>query len=243
MQNRWYWTFKHVLIGPFLRVWNRPHTEGLEKIPATGPVLLASNHLAVMDSFYLPLVCDRQIVFLAKSEYFTTPGLVGRMQAWFFSTVGQYPIDRSSGNAAQDALNAGLEVLGAGDPLGMYPEGTRSPDGRLYRGKTGLARLAFKAMQPVYPVAMINTREINPPGSWIPRPYRVGVKVGDPLDPQDYMQIDDEYQRLRQFTDDLMQRLHQLSGQGYVHHAYAADVKKSLEVGNGYPKGTEPDGH
>lgn len=161
MHNRWYWTFKYILFGPFLRVWNRPFTKNIDRIPSEGPAILASNHLSVMDSFYLPLLCPRQITFLAKSEYFTTPGLVGRIQAWFFSSVGQYPIDRSSGQAAQDALNAGLKVVGRGDLMGMYPEGTRSPDGRLYRGKTGIARLAFESGQKVYPVAMINTRKAN----------------------------------------------------------------------------------
>ncbi|WP_296138217.1 1-acyl-sn-glycerol-3-phosphate acyltransferase [uncultured Corynebacterium sp.] len=240
MHNRWYWTFKYILFGPFLRVWNRPFTKNIDRIPSEGPAILASNHLSVMDSFYLPLLCPRQITFLAKSEYFTTPGLVGRIQAWFFSSVGQYPIDRSSGQAAQDAFNAGLKVVGRGDLMGMYPEGTRSPDGRLYRGKTGIARLAFESGQNVYPVAMINTRKANPIGSLFPRPVRVGVSVGEPLDPLDYMHIEDEYERLRTFTDDIMESLHQLGGQEYVHDFYAADVKAALNEGKGYLRGSEP---
>ncbi|MDU7287269.1 lysophospholipid acyltransferase family protein [Corynebacterium kroppenstedtii] len=240
MHNRWYWTFKYILFGPFLRVWNRPFTKNIDRIPSEGPAILASNHLSVMDSFYLPLLCPRQITFLAKSEYFTTPGLVGRIQAWFFSSVGQYPIDRSSGQAAQDALNAGLKVVGRGDLMGMYPEGTRSPDGRLYRGKTGIARLAFESGQKVYPVAMINTRKANPIGSLFPRPVRVGVSVGEPLDPLDYMHIKDEYERLRTFTDDIMESLHHLGGQEYVHDFYAADVKAALNEGKGYLRGSEP---
>lgn len=240
MHNRWYWTFKYILFGPFLRVWNRPFTKNIDRIPSEGPAILASNHLSVMDSFYLPLLCPRQITFLAKSEYFTTPGLVGRIQAWFFSSVGQYPIDRSSGQAAQDALNAGLKVVGRGDLMGMYPEGTRSPDGRLYRGKTGIARLAFESGHKVYPVAMINTRKANPIGSLFPRPVRVGVSVGEPLDPLNYTHIEDEYERLRTFTDDIMKSLHELGGQEYVHDFYAADVKAALNEGKGYLRGSEP---
>lgn len=240
MHNRWYWTFKYILFGPFLRVWNRPFTRNIDRIPAQGPAILASNHLSVMDSFYLPLLCPRQITFLAKSEYFTTPGFVGSIQKWFFSSVGQYPIDRSSGNAAHDALQAGLRVLERGDLMGMYPEGTRSPDGRLYRGKTGLARLALESGIKVYPIAMINTREANPIGSWFPRPVKVGVAVGEPIDPADYAHIDDDYQRLRALTDDIMEQLHQLGGQEYVHDFYAADVKDSLSRGQGYPEGAEP---
>ncbi|MFD5867697.1 lysophospholipid acyltransferase family protein [Corynebacterium sp. NPDC060344] len=241
MNNPWYKFFKYVLIGPFLRVWNRPTYKGGEKVPDQGAAIMASNHLAVMDSFFFPLVLDRQITFLAKKEYFTSPGIVGRIQRFFFSNTGQVPIDRKSGDAAQDALDAAVKVLDRGDVLGMYPEGTRSADGRLYRGKTGLARVALKTGVKVYPVAMIGTAEVNPIGTWVPRPKKVGVVIGDPLDPADYRDRGDEYACSRALTDDLMKALQDMSGQTYV-DAYSADVKDSLAKGHGYPEGTEPGG-
>ncbi|KAB1502484.1 1-acyl-sn-glycerol-3-phosphate acyltransferase [Corynebacterium sp. 320] len=240
MQNRTYWWLKHVFIGPFLHVWNRPFARGMDKIPSDGPAILASNHLAVMDSFYLPLMSPRQLTFLAKKEYFTTPGFVGGIQKWFFSSVGQVPIDRSDKDSQDAAMATALEVLKKGDPLGMYPEGTRSPDGRLYRGKTGLARIALQTGVPVYPVAMINTHKVNPIGSWIPRPLRCGMIVGDPIDPADFADQGDEYAQARALTDRIMEELAALSGQEYVADFYAADVKKSLEAGHGYPAGSEP---
>lgn len=241
VNNRWYHFFKYVLIGPWLRIWNRPYFDGGAKIPEKGAAIMASNHLAVMDSFYFPLVCERQLTFLAKQEYFTTPGLVGRIQKFFFSSVGQVPIDRTSSDAAADALRAALKVLERGDLLGMYPEGTRSADGRLYRGKTGLARVALKSGVKVYPVAMMDSNRANPIGSWIPRPARVGVRIGDPIDPADYAGAGDDYAAARAMTDDIMSALQALSGQDYV-DAYSADVKESLAAGNGYPEGTEPGG-
>lgn len=240
MRNRTYWWLKNVFIGPFLWVYNRPFTRGLDKIPAEGPVILASNHLAVMDSFYLPLVAPRQIVFLAKKEYFTAPGLVGAVQKWFFSSTNQVPIDRGDKESQNAALATALKVLEKGDPLGMYLEGTRSPDGRLYRGKTGLARVALETNVPVYPVAMINTNKVNPIGSWIPRPFRCGVYVGDPIYPDDYRDQGDNYAQARALTDAIMNALAELSGQEQVKDFYAADVKKSLEAGQGYPEGAEP---
>ncbi len=241
VRNRWYWFFKYILIGPFLWVWNRPFYDGGEKIPEQGSAILASNHLAVMDSFYFPLVCERQLTFLAKQEYFTTPGFVGGIQRFFFSSVGQVPIDRTSSDAARDALRAAVKVLGRGDLLGMYPEGTRSPDGRLYRGKTGLARVALETGDKVYPVAMIRTNVANPIGTWIPRPAKLGVRVGDPIDPADYRDRGDDYAAARALTDDIMDALQELSGQDYV-EAYATDVKSALTAGEGYPEGTEPGG-
>ncbi|MDK8889966.1 lysophospholipid acyltransferase family protein [Corynebacterium macclintockiae] len=240
MQNKAYWFFKHILIGPWLRVYNRPFTKGLEKLPKEGEGILASNHLAVMDSFYLPLVSKRQLTFLAKKEYFTTPGLVGGIQKFFFTSVGQVPIDRQDKESQNAALATALKVLERGDLLGMYPEGTRSPDGRLYRGKTGLARIALESGVKVYPVAMINTNKANPIGTWIPRPARCGVYVGDPIDPEDFRDAGDDYAQARALTDAIMEALHELSGQEYVKDFYAADVKKSLEEGKGYPPGSEP---
>lgn len=240
MHNRTYWWLKHVFIGPFLWVYNRPFSRGLDKIPAEGAAILASNHLAVMDSFYLPLMAKRQLTFLAKKEYFTTPGLVGGIQKWFFSSVGQVPIDRQDKDSQDAAMATAERVLSRGDILGMYPEGTRSPDGRLYKGKTGLARIALKTGVPVYPVAMINTNRVNPINSWIPRPFRCGVYVGDPIDPAQFRHAGDDYQQARAMTDAIMRSLAELSGQEYVPDFYAADVKKSLADGKGYPAGSEP---
>lgn len=240
MRNRTYWWLKHVFIGPWLWIYNRPFTRGLDKPPADGPVIFASNHLAVMDSFYFPLVNKRQLTFLAKKEYFTTPGLVGAIQRWFFSSVGQVPIDRADKGSQEAALETALHVLEKGDALGMYPEGTRSPDGRLYRGKTGMARIALESGVKVYPVAMINTDKVNPIGSWIPRPYRCGVIVGDPIDPAEFKDAGDDYQQARALTDRVMEELAKLSGQEYVKDFYAADVKNSLAAGQGYPEGSAP---
>ncbi|CAQ05187.1 lysophospholipid acyltransferase family protein [Corynebacterium urealyticum] len=240
MRNRTYWWLKHVFIGPWLWIYNRPFTRGLDKPPADGPVIFASNHLAVMDSFYFPLVNKRQLTFLAKKEYFTAPGLVGAIQRWFFSSVGQVPIDRADKSSQEAALQTALRVLEKGDALGMYPEGTRSPDGRLYRGKTGMARIALESGVKVYPVAMINTNKVNPIGSWIPRPYRCGVIVGDPIDPAEFKDAGDDYQQARALTDRVMEELAKLSGQEYVKDFYAADVKNSLAAGQGYPEGSAP---
>ena len=240
MRNRTYWWLKQVFIGPWLWIYNRPFTRGLDKPPADGPVIFASNHLAVMDSFYFPLVNKRQLTFLAKKEYFTTPGVVGAIQRWFFSSVGQVPIDRADKGSQEAALQTALRVLEKGDALGMYPEGTRSPDGRLYRGKTGMARIALESGVTVYPVAMINTNKVNPIGSWIPRPYRCGVIVGDPIDPAEFKDAGDDYQQARALTDRVMEELAKLSGQEYVKDFYAADVKNSLAAGHGYPEGSAP---
>ena len=240
MQNRTYWWLKNVVVGPWLWLINRPYAAGLDKIPSEGPVVLASNHLAVMDSLYFPLLSKRQLTFLAKKEYFTTPGFAGGIQRWFFSSVGQVPIDRGDKSSQDAALNTALTVLEKGDPLGMYPEGTRSPDGRLYRGKTGMARSALNSGAPVYPVAMIDTEKANIAGSWLLRPHRIGVVVGDPIDPADFREGGDEYAQARALTDYTMERIAELSGQEYVEGIYAADVKKALEAGEGYPQGMEP---
>ena len=243
MQNKWYWVFKHIIMGPFIRVYNRPEIEGLEHIPSAGPAILASNHQSVMDSFYLLLLCPRQITFLAKQEYFTGTTLVGRLQKWFFSSVGQVPIDRSSADAAQAAIDVGMQVLRRNDLLGIYPEGTRSPDGRIFRGKTGMAWMALRADVSVVPVAMIGTREANPVGSWVLRPAKVRIRVGEAIDAVSYVKAlgldPDSYEAARALTDHVVQTLAGLSDQTYV-DAYAADIKASLAAGEGYPEGTAP---
>lgn len=220
-----YWWSKFVLLGPLLRLFCRPTIEGLEHIPAQGGAILASNHLAVVDSFLLPLMVPRRITFPAKSEYFTQPGLVGRLKKAFFTGVGQIPIDRSGGSAARDAMNTAVRVLHEGRLLGIYPEGTRSPDGHLYKGKTGVARMTLEAGVPVVPVAMIGTDRVNPIGSRMWRPRKVRIRIGEPLDFTRYAGMEGDRFIERSMTDEIMYALMELSGQTYV-DMYAASVKE-----------------
>jgi 1-acyl-sn-glycerol-3-phosphate acyltransferase len=219
-----YWAFKFVLLGPLLRLCCRPTIEGLEHIPESGGAILASNHLAVVDSFFLPLLVPRRITFPAKQEYFTQPGLVGRLKKAFFSGVGQIPIDRSGGSAARGAIDTAVRLLREGHLLGIYPEGTRSPDGRLYKGKTGVARIALEAGVPVIPVAMIGTDRVNPIGSRLWRPHHVHIRIGAPLDFTRYAGMAGDRFIERSMTDEIMYELMELSGQTYV-DLYAASVK------------------
>ncbi|SPM32112.1 lysophospholipid acyltransferase family protein [Mycobacterium terramassiliense] len=221
----WYWLFKYVLLGPLLSLLGRPKVEGLEYVPTSGPAILASNHLAVMDSFFLPLVVRRRITFLAKSEYFTGTGIKGWLSRWFFTAVGQVPIDRSDADAAQAALKTAEQVLAHGKLLGMYPEGTRSPDGRLYKGKTGLARLALHTGVPVIPVAMVGTNVVNPPGTTMLRFGRVTVRFGKPMDFSRFEGMAGNRFIERAVTDEVIYELMRLSGQEYV-DLYAASVKE-----------------
>ena len=222
-----YWLAKFVFIGPFLRGLWRPWVDGLENIPDDRPAILASSHLSFSDSFFFPVMVPRKVTFLAKSEYFTTPGLKGFFSKLFFSGVGQVPIDRSDSDASRAALKTGLRVLKDGRLLGIYPEGTRSPDGRLYRGKTGVARLALESGALVVPCAMIDTDKIQPQGRVLPklRP-RPGVRIGKPLDFSRYEGMAGSHLVERSITDEIMYALMQLSGQEYVDQ-YAADVKKA----------------
>ncbi|MFZ5850705.1 MAG: lysophospholipid acyltransferase family protein, partial [Actinomycetota bacterium] len=219
-----YWFLKRVLLGPFLRLIFRPWVEGLEHVPAEGPAILASNHLSFSDSIFLPLVVPRRITFIAKSDYFTGRGLKGWLTARFFRGVGQLPVDRAGGRASEAALRAGHKVLQRGELFGIYPEGTRSPDGRLYRGKTGVARLALQAGVPVLPVAMIDTEKLQPPGRLRPRLVRPGVRIGAPLDFSRYQGMESDRFVLRSVTDEIMYRLMLLSGQEYV-DVYASRAK------------------
>ncbi|MCG7597758.1 1-acyl-sn-glycerol-3-phosphate acyltransferase [Mycobacterium sp. PSTR-4-N] len=221
----WYWLFKFVFMGPLLTLLGRPKVEGLEHVPANGAVILASNHLAVADSFYLPLVVNRRITFLAKAEYFTGTGLKGWFTRWFYTVAGQVPIDRTDADSAQSALTTAERIVSQGKLLGMYPEGTRSPDGRLYKGKTGLARLALETQVPVIPVAMIGTDVVNPPGSKMWRFGRVTVRFGAPMDFSRFEGLAGNRFIERAVIDEVMYELMQLSGQEYV-DLYAADIKE-----------------
>jgi 1-acyl-sn-glycerol-3-phosphate acyltransferase len=219
---------KYVLLGPLLRLVFRPRAEGLENIPRTGGAILASNHLAVADSFFMPLVIPRRrVTFPAKMEYFTGRGVKGRLKKWFFTGVGQIPIDRSSGSAAQAALDTGIRLLREGHLLGIYPEGTRSPDGRLYKGKTGMARMVLEAGVPVVPVAMFDTDKVNPIGSKMWKPHKVHIKIGKPLDFSRYYGLAGDRFVERSITDEIMYTLMELSGQEYV-DIYAAKAKELM---------------
>ncbi|MCB5182711.1 lysophospholipid acyltransferase family protein [Streptomyces antimicrobicus] len=223
-----YHLLKHVLLGPLLRLLFRPRIEGLENVPATGAAIVAGNHLSFSDHFLMPAILKRRITFLAKAEYFTGPGLKGRLTAAFFRSAGQIPVDRSGKEAGQAAIREGLAVLAGGDLLGIYPEGTRSHDGRLYKGKVGVAAMALGAGVPVIPCAMVGTFEIQPPGRKLPRLGRVTIRFGEPLDFSRYAGLEGERAVLRAVTDEIMSAILALSGQEYVDR-YAGEVKAEQE--------------
>ncbi len=222
-----YWVLKTVVLGPLLRLLFRPWVEGEENIPDEGAAIFASNHLSFSDSIFLPLMVPRRMTFLAKSDYFTGGGLKGRATAAFFRGVGQLPVDRSGGKAGEAALSSGLKVLRRGEFLGIYPEGTRSPDGRLYRGRTGVARMALESGVPVLPVAMIGTDKAQPTGKKVPKIMRIGIRIGKPLDFSRYEGMEDDRFVLRSITDEIMYELMLLSGQEYVDE-YATSMKNRL---------------
>ncbi|WP_329319094.1 lysophospholipid acyltransferase family protein [Streptomyces sp. NBC_01262] len=218
-----------VAIGSPLKAAFRPWVEGLENIPETGGAILASNHLSFSDSFFLPAVLDRKVTFIAKAEYFTSPGVKGKLTAAFFKGVGQLPVDRSGARGAGEAaIRSGIKVIESGELFGIYPEGTRSPDGRLYRGKPGgLARIALATGAPVIPVAMIDTEKIQPPGKVMPRLMRPGIRIGKPLDFSRYHGMDGDRFILRAVTDQVMYEIMKLSGQEYE-DIYATAAKRQI---------------
>jgi 1-acyl-sn-glycerol-3-phosphate acyltransferase len=224
MNNLPYGTLR-AFLTPFLMILFRPKVKGLRNVPATGPLIIASNHLSFSDSIFMPLVVPRKVTFLAKSEYFTSPGPKGLLKKLTFIALGQVPVDRSGGRRSEAAIITGLQVLSEGKCLGIYPEGTRSPDGRLYKGRTGIARLAIESGAPIIPVAMFNTEKIQPTGQVIPNIQRVGMTFGEPM----YFDGDStDLAYLRVVTDQIMNRIQELSGQEYVDE-YAVKVKKSAK--------------
>jgi 1-acyl-sn-glycerol-3-phosphate acyltransferase len=207
---------KTFVLGPVLKTLFRPWVKGLDNVPAQGAAILASNHLSFSDSIFMPLMVPRPVVFLAKSEYFSGKGIKGKLTAAFFRLTNQLPMDRSGGAASAQSLDAGMAVLKNGGLLGIYPEGTRSPDARLYRGKVGVARLALKAQVPVIPVAMIGTDKVQPIGKRVPNIRRIGMIFGEPLDFSRYYGMEDDRLIQRSVTDEIMYALMRLSGQEYV---------------------------
>ncbi|WUO53209.1 1-acyl-sn-glycerol-3-phosphate acyltransferase [Streptomyces sp. NBC_00280] len=217
-------TLIKALLGPIMRLMFRTRVEGVEHIPGEGPVILAGNHLTFIDSMILPLVCDRQAMFIGKDEYVTGKGLKGRLMAWFFTGVGMIPVDRDGAHGGVAALMTGRRVLEEGRVFGIYPEGTRSPDGRLYRGRTGIARLTLMTGAPVVPFAMIGTDKLQPGGAGMPRPGRVTVRFGEAMEFSRYEGMDRDRYVLRAVTDSVMTEVMRLSGQEYV-DMYATKAK------------------
>ncbi|OZC82795.1 1-acyl-sn-glycerol-3-phosphate acyltransferase [Rhodococcus sp. 06-418-5] len=222
----WYLLFEYVLIGPILRILGRPRVSGTQNLPTSGPVIIAGNHLTVVDSFFLVLLMRRRVTFIAKSEYFTGRGIKGAALRWFYSATGQVPVDRRGADASAPALAAAKSILRQGKVWAVYPEGTRSPDGRLYKGKTGLARVAIETGAPVVPLVMYGTLAVNPVGSRMWRPGKVRMVVGEPLDFTRYAGGENSKVILRAVTDEVMAALATLSGQEYV-DVYAASVKEA----------------
>ncbi|CAB4866979.1 unannotated protein [freshwater metagenome] len=210
-------------LTPFLMILFRPKVKGLRNVPVNGPLIIASNHLSFSDSIFMPLVVPRKVTFLAKSEYFTSPGPKGLLKKLTFIALGQVPVDRSGGRRSEAALITGLKVLAEGKCLGIYPEGTRSPDGKLYKGRTGIARLAIESGAQVVPVAMFNTEKIQPTGTVVPKVMRVEMIFGEPMT---FTGDSTDLQYLRQVTDQIMNRIQELSGQEYVDE-YAVKAKKN----------------
>jgi len=213
--------------GPFLHSLWRPQITGGEHIPPTGGAILASNHLSIVDSIFLPFVLARPVTFAAKSEYFTGTSLNQRVTAAYMRATKQLSVDRASTRAAQETLQAALDLLNAGELFGIYPEGTRSPDGRLYRGRTGVGWLALASGLPVIPVAMVGTDRVLPPGRTIPTLHRVGIRIGKPLTFEGYQHYRPAARARRLITDEVMEAIHTLSGQEYV-PMYASVRKEEL---------------
>ena len=215
------------LAGPFLHTIWRPTVTGGENIPASGGAILAANHQSFLDSVFLPLMLSRPVTFSAKAEYFTASGPAARLLSSYLRRTNQLQMDRNGPRAAQDTLEAALGLLAEGNLFGIYPEGTRSPDGRLYRGRPGVGWLALKSGLPVIPVAMSGTRKVLPPGQVVPRPGRIGVTIGKPLALAPELFSQPPARARREIADQVMAAIQQLSGQEYV-PMFASDRKAEL---------------
>jgi 1-acyl-sn-glycerol-3-phosphate acyltransferase len=226
--------FSRAIAGPFLHAMGRPDVSGLDNIPETGAAILASNHLSIIDSVYLPLMVPRPVVFPAKAEYFSARGPVGRMWAAYLRSTNQLEINREGARAAQETLDAALDILRAGDLFGFYPEGTRSPDGKLYRGRSGLGYLALNSGAPVIPVAMLGTRKMMPPGKSYLVPAKIRIRIGKPMTFEDLAGVAPARAR-REVGDRVMAEIRELSGQEYV-HMYASDRKAEIAAAAQKPK-------
>jgi 1-acyl-sn-glycerol-3-phosphate acyltransferase len=231
-----------VVAEPLVKAVYRPHVEGLENIPASGAAILASNHLSFSDSFFIPVAVPRRVTFIAKAEYFDAGGLKGLWNKAFYARfAGAVPVDRSgSRNATTAALEGAMGVLERGGLFGIYPEGTRSPDGRLYRGRTGIAEIALRTGAPIIPIGIIGTDHIQPPGKKMPRLGRVTIRIGAPLDLTEAKSLVKPALVRRAITDEVIEQIQKLSGQEY-RHAYASDVKDAQETAT-HQSGQRPGG-
>jgi 1-acyl-sn-glycerol-3-phosphate acyltransferase len=236
-----YWFLKWIALGPWLRMIFRPRVTGAENVPVEGPAILASNHLSYADWLFMPLTLSRRVTFVAKAEYFTSPGLKGWLQKTFFAGSGQVPIDRSGGGASEGAIISAKRVLSEGELFGIYPEGTRSHDGKLYRGKVGVARLALESKAPVIPVAVVGTDVVAPPGKTFGRFTRPVVRFGKPLDFSRYEGMENDRYILRSITDEIMYEIMRLSGQEYV-DMYASRAKELSKAQADAEKEAQKDG-
>src|SRR5215213_2113520 len=229
-----YWVFKWVAFAPLCRLLFRPSISGAGNIPASGPAILVSNHISAGDTFLLPSMIKRRMTFPAKIELFHGKGVRGKFMTWFLKGVGQVPMDRSGGRASATSMDSVLGVLRGGHLLGIYPEGTRSPDGRLYKGKTGVARLVLEAGVPVVPVGMINTELVPSRFFKIPTMRRPKIRIGKPMDFSAYAAAGNDRDVLRWITDEIMNAVMELSGQEYV-DVYGTAAKVALEEGRQLP--------
>lgn len=211
-------------LAPALRAVYRPEITGLDAVPTAGPVIFAANHISFADEFFTPLAARRQVVYFAKAEYFTTPGIKGRLSALFFTALGHVPVERSDPRAAARVIDIGVDVLKDGKALGIFPEGTRSPDGRLYKFRTGVARVALRSGAPVVPVGLVGTREVQPPGERMWHRAKVAVHFGAPLHFGAHAADERSSRVLREVTETVRSAVQQLSGQEYV-DAYAASSR------------------
>jgi len=235
VEGRVKYRVSRALAGPFLHLLWRPDITGGEHIPATGGAILASNHLSLVDSIFLPLVLSRPVTFAAKSEYFTGNRPGQRFAAAYMRATKQLSVDRTGARSAQETLKAALDLLQEGELFGIYPEGTRSPDGRLYRGRTGVGWLALASGLPVIPVAMVGTDRVLPPGHTVPTLHRVGIRVGEPLTFEGYRDGRPAAQARRAVTDEVMKAIGGLSGQEYV-PMYASRRKEELKAQASQPE-------
>lgn len=215
-----------VIAGPFLHAFARPKIIGKQHVPTSGPAILASNHLSIIDSVYLPLMIERPVTFPAKAEYFSARNPLGMAWAAYLRATNQLVMDRDGARAAHATLQAALALLQRGDLFGFYPEGTRSPDGKLYRGRSGIGWLALNSGAPVLPVAMVGTDKMLPPGRVLPKPGRIEIRIGAPLT-FDEAASQPPAKARRLIADQVMSAIRELSGQEYV-HMYASDRKAEL---------------
>ena len=210
------------VVSPVARALYRPKVEGLEHIPTSGPVILAANHLSFVDSMIIPIVVPRRVFFLAKAEYFEGTGFRGAMSRWFFTSMGNIPVRRGQGRSARDSLDTAIKVLRDGGAFGIYPEGTRSLDGMLHRGRTGVARIALESGAPVIPIGLVGTDKVMAVGRKLPKIVPVTVRFGKPLDFARYQGMQDSLPVLRSVTDQIVYNILELSGQDYVDNYQAS---------------------